>query len=100
MAGSTDTPISGEKKPSTQTRFGMGASLTRNEDFKFLTGQGRYTDDVQEQGAVHAYFLRSYYAHAEFEINDIEEAKSAPGVHGVFTARDFPELQDLSLIHI
>lgn len=105
MAGSTDTPISGEKKPSTkmqqttQTRFGMGASLTRNEDFKFLTGRGRYTDDVQEQGALHAYFLRSYYAHAEFGINDIEEARSAPGVHGVFTARDFPELQDLRCIN-
>jgi len=99
MAGSTDTPISGEKKPSTQTRFGMGASLTRNEDFKFLTGQGRYTDDVQEQGAVHVYFLRSYYAHAEFELKDVEEAQSAPGVLGVFTASDFPELKDLRCIN-
>ena len=95
----TETPVSGENNPSTVTRFGMGASLTRNEDFKFLTGQGRYTDDVQEPGAVHAYFLRSYYAHAQFEIKDIEEAKSARGVHGVFIARDFPELQDLRCIN-
>jgi len=42
----------------------IGASVKRKEDFRFLTGQGRYTDDINRPGQLHAYFVRSPHAHA------------------------------------
>ena len=80
---------------SANTRFGMGAPLTRNEDFRLLTGGGNYTDDLRVEGTLEAYILRSAYAHAEFRIVDTEAAKSAPGVHAVYTAEDFSHIKDL-----
>lgn len=80
---------------SANTRFGMGASLTRNEDFRLLTGGGNYTDDLRVEGTLNTYILRSAYAHAEFKIVDIEAARSAAGVHAVYTAADFTHLKDL-----
>ena len=38
---------------------GIGASITRKEDKKFLTGKGRYTDDINRAGQVYAHFVRS-----------------------------------------
>ena len=46
-------------------RFGIGASVRRKEDFRFLTGQGTYTDDINRPGQLHAFLLRSPHAHAE-----------------------------------
>ena len=43
---------------------GIGASVTRKEDKKFLTGKGRYTDDINRPGQTHAYFVRSDVANA------------------------------------
>ena len=43
---------------------GIGASVRRKEDHRFITGQGRYTDDINRPGQAHAYFLRSPHAHA------------------------------------
>ena len=43
---------------------GIGASVHRKEDFRFITGKGRYTDDINRPGQAHAYFLRSPHAHA------------------------------------
>jgi len=105
MAVSTDThtskgagasPVS---PTSPNTRFGMGAALTRNEDFDLLTGRGNYTDDVREQGTLHAYILRSPYAHATLSIIDISEAQKSPGVHAVYTGADFDDLKDLRCIN-
>ena len=39
---------------------GIGASVTRKEDKKFLTGKGRYTDDINRPGQTHAYFVRVF----------------------------------------
>ncbi len=42
--------------------FGIGASVRRKEDFRFLTGQGTYTDDINRPGQLHAFLLRSPHA--------------------------------------
>lgn len=76
-------------------KFGMGASVRRVEDQAFITGHGRYTDDVQPQAVVHGYVLRSPVAKATFTIASIEAAKSAPGIHLVLTGHDLGHLGDL-----
>ncbi len=70
------------------TKTGIGASVKRKEDQRFITGSGQYTDDVSRPGHVHAYFLRSPHAHAVIRRLDIAAAKAAPGVLGVFTGDD------------
>ena len=67
---------------------GIGASVRRKEDFRFLTGQGRYTDDINRPGQVHAYFVRSPHAHARIKGVDTAAAAQAPGVLAVFTGAD------------
>ncbi len=46
---------------------GIGASVRRKEDFRFLQGRGAYTDDINRQGQVHAWVLRSPHAHARIK---------------------------------
>jgi carbon-monoxide dehydrogenase large subunit len=60
----------------------------RREDFKLVTGQARFTDDAHFPGEVYAAFVRAVYAHAEVLSIDTSEARSMPGVLGVFTAAD------------
>jgi carbon-monoxide dehydrogenase large subunit len=67
---------------------GIGASVRRREDVRLLTGQGRYTDDVNAPGQAHAVFVRSPHAHADLLAIDDTPALAIPGVLGVFTARD------------
>ena len=43
---------------------GIGKSGPRKEDGRFITGKGRYTDDIKQVGQSHAYFVRSPHAHA------------------------------------
>ena len=50
--------------PASANPTGIGASVKRREDFRFLTGQGTYTDDINRPNQTHAYILRSPYAHA------------------------------------
>ncbi len=77
-------------------KFGMGASVLRKEDNVFLSGQGRYTDDIAPEGVVHGYVLRSPIAKGAFSITSVEEAKNAPGVHLVLTGADVTHLKDLA----
>ena len=67
---------------------GIGASVTRKEDKRFLTGRGRYTDDLNRPGQAIAYFLRSPVAHAIIKSIDTSAAEAAPGVVAVFTGKD------------
>ncbi|HRX88400.1 MAG TPA: molybdopterin-dependent oxidoreductase [Steroidobacteraceae bacterium] len=67
---------------------GFGASVPRIEDYRFITGQGRYTDDITLPGQAYAYVLRSSIAHGTLRRIDTTAASSAPGVIGVFTAAD------------
>ena len=76
-------------------KFGMGASVLRKEDNAFITGKGRYTDDITPDGTLHGYVLRSPIANGSFHIGSVEAAKAAPGVHLVLTAADIAHLKDL-----
>ncbi|NDA46939.1 MAG: hypothetical protein EBY21_06620, partial [Alphaproteobacteria bacterium] len=58
------------------------------EDFRFLTGKGHYTDDINRPGQAHAFFLRSPHAHAEILKIETSAAQSMPGVLAVFTGAD------------
>ena len=73
--------------PDGQNPSGIGAAVKRKEDFRFLTGQGRYTDDINRPGQTHAYILRSAQAHAAIKVNTAK-AKKADGVVAVFTGED------------
>ena len=44
---------------------GIGASVRRKEDHRFITGKGQYTDDINRPGQAYAYFVRSPHAHAK-----------------------------------
>ncbi len=67
----------------------IGSAVRRKEDHRFITGQGRYTDDINRPGQAHAYFLRSPHAHAKIRSIDASEARAAKGVVAVFTGADF-----------
>jgi len=67
---------------------GIGASVRRKEDKRFITGKGRYTDDINLQHQAHAYFVRSPHAHAEITSIDTSSAKAADGVLDVLTGDD------------
>ncbi|WP_054303518.1 xanthine dehydrogenase family protein molybdopterin-binding subunit [Gemmobacter sp. LW-1] len=68
---------------------GIGASTKRREDVRFLTGKGRYTDDINIRGQAHAWFVRSDVAHGTLNKVDVAAAEAMPGVLKVFTAADF-----------
>lgn len=67
---------------------GIGASVKRTEDIRFITGKGHYVDDINRPGQAHAYFLRSPHAHATIDRIDAAAALAAPGVVAVFTGDD------------
>ena len=69
-------------------KFGVGQSVKRVEDPRLLTGNGRYTDDIQIKRQAQAYFVRSPHAHASFTSIDVSKAKAAPGVLAVVTGAD------------
>ncbi len=66
----------------------IGQSVKRVEDKRFITGKGRYTDDIKLLGMTHASFVRSPYAHAKVVSIDISAAKDMPGVVAIFTGDD------------
>jgi carbon-monoxide dehydrogenase large subunit len=68
---------------------GIGASQKRREDLRFLTGRGRYTDDINLPGQLHAVFVRSTVAHGRINKIDTAAAAAMPGVVRIFTAADF-----------
>ncbi|SFI46229.1 xanthine dehydrogenase family protein molybdopterin-binding subunit [Jannaschia pohangensis] len=68
---------------------GIGASPKRREDVRFLTGKGRYTDDINVAGQAHVVFLRSDVAHGRIKSIDTSAAEAIDGVVRVFTAKDF-----------
>lgn len=66
---------------------GIGARVARKEDKRFLTGKGRYTDDMVVPGMKYAYFVRSPYAHAKIKSIDVAAAKAMPGVIDVLDGK-------------
>jgi aerobic carbon-monoxide dehydrogenase large subunit len=67
---------------------GIGASVKRKEDIRFITGKGHYVDDINRPGQAYAYFLRSPHAHATIGKIDLSAALKAPGVVAIFTGED------------
>src|SRR4030081_1799842 len=66
---------------------GIGASVVRKEDRRFITGKGRYVDDIKLLGMTHAHFIRSPHAHAKVKGIDSAAAMKMPGVVGVLTGQ-------------
>jgi CO/xanthine dehydrogenase Mo-binding subunit len=64
---------------------GIGARALRKEDKRFITGKGRYTDDMTMPGMGYAAFVRSPHAHAKVANIDAEAALAMPGVDAVLT---------------
>ncbi len=67
---------------------GIGASVVRKEDRRFITGKGRYVDDIKLQGMTHAHFIRSPHAHAKLKSIDSSAAMKMPGVVAVLTGQE------------
>jgi len=67
---------------------GIGASVKRKEDIRFITGKGHYVDDLNRPGQAYAYFLRSPHAHATIDKIDASAASKSPGVVAIFTGDD------------
>ena len=70
---------------------GIGATPQRKEDQRFITGKGRFTDDINLRHQAFACFVRSPYAHAKILSIDVEEALAAPGVVGILTGKDIAD---------
>jgi carbon-monoxide dehydrogenase large subunit len=62
--------------------------VRRKEDYRFITGRGTYTDDIDRPGQVYAYFVRSPHAHARIQGIDKSSALAAPGVLAVLDGSD------------
>jgi carbon-monoxide dehydrogenase large subunit len=70
------------------TKRYFGESVLRNEDYRLLTGQALFVDDVHLPGMLHVAFLRSNYAHARITSIDFSAARKHKGVVAVYTAND------------
>ncbi|WFU73007.1 xanthine dehydrogenase family protein molybdopterin-binding subunit [Bradyrhizobium sp. CB2312] len=66
---------------------GIGARVVRKEDKRFITGKGRYVDDIKLTGMTHAHFIRSPHAHAKVKKIDSSAALKMPGVVAVLTGQ-------------
>ncbi len=69
-------------------KFGKSQSVKRVEDVRFLTGEGRYVDDIAPDGSLRAFFFRSPVAHATITELDVTDAREADGVHAVYTSAE------------
>jgi carbon-monoxide dehydrogenase large subunit len=67
---------------------GMGHSVKRKEDLRFVQGKGTYVEDVHLPGMVYGQMVRSPYAHARIKAIRTEEARKLPGVLAVIIGQD------------
>ncbi|NEK24226.1 molybdopterin-dependent oxidoreductase [Sulfitobacter sp. JBTF-M27] len=77
-------------------KFGKSQPVKRKEDVRFLTGDGRYVDDIAPENALQAYFLRSPVAHGTITELDVSDAQEVEGVHLVLTCADL-EAADMDI---
>ena len=66
----------------------VGQPLRRREDFRLLTGKGRYVDDIRVPGMLHLALLRSPHAHARITAVDLAAARAGMGVHIALSGAD------------
>lgn len=70
---------------------GIGARVARKEDKRFITGKGRYTDDMVVPGMKYSAFVRSPHAHANIKSIDASAAEAMPGVIAVLNGDQMKE---------
>ena len=70
------------------TKFGIGQPVSRLEDPRFITGRGRYVDDIGLPQQCYGVVVMSPHAHARIKSIDTANAKAAPGVVAVLTGAD------------
>ncbi|HEV2302320.1 MAG TPA: xanthine dehydrogenase family protein molybdopterin-binding subunit [Stellaceae bacterium] len=70
------------------TQYGIGQPVRRVEDRRFLTGRGRYLDDIERPRQAYLFVLRSPHAHARVRRIDTAAARAAPGVLAILTGED------------
>src|ERR1700747_2876855 len=75
-------------RPRSRAVATIGTPVRRREDFRFLTGGGTYTDDINRPGQLYAYMLRSPRAHARIVGIDTTPAQQATGVVAAYTGKD------------
>src|SRR5260370_8947793 len=68
---------------------GIGQPVRRKEDFRLLTGRGRFADDVDLPDLAHAVIVRSPHAHAHIGSIDKAAVPASSGVLAVLTGRDY-----------
>ncbi len=68
----------------------VGERVKRKEDLKFITGSGRYVDDIEYPGTLYLYIVRSNIAHAKIKKIDVSDALKVNGVVGVITGLTIP----------
>ncbi|MFL9899852.1 xanthine dehydrogenase family protein molybdopterin-binding subunit [Paraburkholderia fungorum] len=76
---------------SEQTFRYLNKAVPRTEDYRLLTGYGRYLDDIEIAGALHVSFVRSPHAHARIVSVDTTAAAGMPGVVTVVTGRELAQ---------
>ncbi|WOD13607.1 xanthine dehydrogenase family protein molybdopterin-binding subunit [Paraburkholderia kirstenboschensis] len=69
----------------------LNKPVPRTEDYRLLTGYGRYLDDIEIAGALHVSFVRSPHAHARIVSVDTAAAAGMPGVVTVVTGRELAQ---------
>ena len=80
------------------TKFGIGQSVRRVEDQKFITGAGRYSADVMPDGTLVGYVLRSPHAKAKIAHIEADASRDMPGVALVLLASDIAALGTLTCL--
>ena len=70
---------------------GMGHSVQRKEDPRFLRGKGNFVDDFKLPGMLHLDIVRSPMAHARINSINTEKALAIPGVLAVITGKDLEQ---------
>ena len=74
-------------------KTGIGARVLRKEDYRFLTGTGRFIDDIAFADGLECTILRSPHAHAEIVSIDKSKALALPGVSAVLTGEDLTDFR-------
>ena len=76
----------------TEDHTGIGASVKRKEDRRFVTGTGTYTDDIHVRGEVYAAFARSLWARARIEEVPVERSRRFRAFSRSSPARTWPRM--------
>ena len=79
-------------------KFGIGQPVPRQEDPTLLRGEGRYTDDMNLPNQAWCVMVRSQVAHGVIKGIDTAEAKTMPGVLGVWTGADLADYGPLKTL--